>query len=59
MPANIAPMVIVHKAFELLRTRGGPELAAFASRIDDPAKRRENDYWKYMNLGSVGPDLYY
>ncbi|MCU0916222.1 MAG: zinc dependent phospholipase C family protein [Planctomycetes bacterium] len=59
MPANIAHMVIVHKAFELLRTRGFEELAAFARTIDDPAQRGENDYWKYMNLGSVGPDLYY
>jgi len=59
MPANIAHMVIVHKAFELLRTRGSRDLAAFAAGIDDPARRRESDYWKYMNLGSVGPDLYY
>jgi hypothetical protein len=59
MPANIAHMVIVHKAFELLRTRGFDELAAFARMIDDPARRGEDDCWKYMNLGSVGPDLYY
>ncbi|MGE5297166.1 MAG: zinc dependent phospholipase C family protein [Solirubrobacterales bacterium] len=59
MPANIAHMVIVHKAFELLRTQGSPELAEFARMIDDPAKRQESDYWRYMNLGSVGPDLYY
>ncbi|MEN6427329.1 MAG: zinc dependent phospholipase C family protein [Phycisphaerales bacterium] len=59
MPANIAHMVIVHKAFELLRTKGFPELAAFAGMIDHPARRQENDCWKYMNLGSVGPDLYY
>jgi len=59
MPANIAHMVIVHKAFELLRTKGSPDLAEFAWMIDDPARRQENDYWKYMNLGSIGPDLYY
>jgi len=59
MPANIAHMVIVHKAFELLRNQGSSDLAAFARMIDDPAQRQENDYWKYMNLGSVGPDLYY
>jgi hypothetical protein len=59
MPANIAHMVIVHKAFELLRTKGHPELATFAGMIDDPTRRQDNDYWKYMNLGSVGPDLYY
>ena len=33
MPANIAHMVIVHKAFELLRAQGSPELAAFAGAI--------------------------
>ncbi len=59
MPANIAHMVIVHKAFELLRTKGFDELAAFARMIDDPTRREEDDSWKYMNLGSVGPDLYY
>jgi hypothetical protein len=59
MPANIAHMVIVHKAFELLRTKGSDELGAFAHMIDDPGQRQANDYWKYMNLGSVGPDLYY
>ena len=35
MPANIAHMVIVHKAFERLRTRGFDELATFARMIDD------------------------
>ncbi len=33
MPANIAHMVIVHQAFERLRTRGFDELAAFARMI--------------------------
>ena len=59
MPANIAHMVIVHKAFELLRTKGSTDLAEFARMIDDPARRQESDCWKYMNLGSIGPDLYY
>jgi len=59
MPASIAHMVIVHKAFEWLRTRGSAELQEFARMIDDPAQRQANDYWKYMNLGSIGPDLYY
>ncbi|RPJ50027.1 MAG: hypothetical protein EHJ95_07915, partial [Methanobacteriota archaeon] len=59
MPANIAHMVIVHKAFELLRTQGPGELQEFARMIDDPVQRRENDYWKYMNLGGIGPELYY
>jgi len=59
MPANIAHMIIVHKAFELLRTKGFDDLAAFARTIDNPEDRKKYDYWKYMNLGSVGPDLYY
>ena len=32
MPASIAHMVIVHKAFELLRTKGSKELQEFARR---------------------------
>jgi hypothetical protein len=59
MPASIAHMVIVHKAFELLRTKGFEGLAEFARTIDDPEQRKKRDYWKYMNLGSLGPDLYY
>jgi len=59
MPASIAHMIIVHKAFELLRTKGFDDLAAFARTIDNPEDRKKCDYWKYMNLGSVGPDLYY
>ncbi len=59
MPANIAHMVIAHKAFELLRTRTGhKELSEFANMIDGPESRKQHDYYKYMNLGSIGPDLY-
>jgi hypothetical protein len=58
MPANIAHMVIAHKAFELLRNAEGyPELSEFAAMIDGPESWR-HDYYKYMNVGSIGPDLY-
>jgi hypothetical protein len=57
MPASVAHMVIAHKALVLLKTKGFPELAAFAALLDDPAEG--GFYQQYMNLGSVGPDLYY
>jgi hypothetical protein len=56
MPANIAHMVIAHKALERLQKKGFKELADFATMLDDPAKGEF--YQQYMNLGSVGPDLY-
>jgi len=57
MPANIAHMLIAHKALELLETKAGGELAAFAGMLDDAS--RGKSFRTYMNLGSVGPDLYY
>ena len=57
MPANIAHMVIAHNALTLLKTKGFQELADFAARLDNPAK--DSLCQAYMNLGSVGPDLYY
>jgi hypothetical protein len=57
MPANVAHMVIAHKALALLQTKGFKELAKFAAMLDDPT--RGEFYQQYMNLGSVGPDLYY
>ncbi len=57
MPASIAHMVIAHKALALLKEKGFPELAAFAAMLDDPTKGEF--YQQYMNIGSVGPDLYY
>jgi hypothetical protein len=58
MPANIAHMVIAHKAFKLLRTKGFKELSDFAAMIDSPESQYEQDYYTYMNVGSIGPDLY-
>lgn len=57
MPASIAHMVIAHKALELLQERGFEDLAAFATLLDDAARGKR--YRAYMNLGSIGPDLYY
>lgn len=57
MPASIAHMVIAHKALELLKNQGFADLKAFAELLDDPAKGKL--YRAYMNLGSIGPDLYY
>ena len=57
MPASIAHMVIAHNALTLLKTRGFKDLADFAALLDDPAK--DSLCQAYMNLGSIGPDLYY
>ena len=57
MPANIAHMVIAHKALERLKTEAGDEVKDFAQLIDDTTKA--NNSRTYMNLGSIGPDLYY
>ena len=57
MPASIAHMVIAHNALTLLKDKGFKELADFAALLDDPAK--DSLCQAYMNLGSIGPDLYY
>jgi hypothetical protein len=57
MPVSIAHIVIAHNALTLLKDKGFKELADFAARLDDPAK--DSLCQAYMNLGSIGPDLYY
>jgi hypothetical protein len=57
MPANIAHMLIAHKSLQKLKTKGAAELAEFAEMLDDTS--RAKNYKAYMNLGSMGPDLYY
>jgi hypothetical protein len=57
MPANIAHMVIAHKALEQLKTKKGGEVTDFAQIIDDTSLAK--NCRAYMNLGSIGPDLYY
>ncbi|MCJ7778299.1 MAG: zinc dependent phospholipase C family protein [Sedimentisphaerales bacterium] len=57
MPANIAHMVIAHKAIEQLKINGSDEVKSFIEIIDDTSG--EKNCRAYMNLGSIGPDLYY
>ncbi|MBN2589103.1 MAG: zinc dependent phospholipase C family protein [Sedimentisphaerales bacterium] len=57
MPANITHMLIAHKALQTLKAKGIPEYEDFANLIDNTSKKK--NYKAYLNLGSVGPDLYY
>lgn len=57
MPASVAHMLIAHKALKKLQESKNKKLAEFAKILDSPL-RKEN-YQAYMNLGSLGPDLYY
>lgn len=57
MPANITHMLIAHKALQKLKTKGVGKFTEFANLLDDASKSK--NYKAYMNLGSVGPDLYY
>ena len=57
MPANVTHMLIAHKALQTLKAKGVEEFTEFAEMLDDTSKSR--NYKAYVNLGSVGPDLYY
>jgi len=57
MPANVTHMLIAHKALQTLKTKGIDEFAEFAVLLDDAS--RNKNYKAYVNLGSLGPDLYY
>ena len=57
MPASVAHMLIAHKALKKLQEGEDNGLAEFAKMLDRPL-RKEN-YQAYMNIGSLGPDLYY
>ena len=57
MPANIAHMLMAHKAFQTLKANGINEFTKFADLLDDAS--RSKNYKAYVNLGSLGPDLYY
>jgi hypothetical protein len=57
MPANITHMLIAHKALQTLKTKGISEFEEFADILNDTSGGK--NYRAYMNLGSVGPDLYY
>jgi len=57
MPANITHMLIAHKALQTLKAKGIDEYTQFAEKLDDASKSK--NYKAYVNLGSLGPDLYY
>jgi len=57
MPANITHMLIAHKALQTLKAKGIAEYTQFAETLDDASKSK--NYKAYVNLGSLGPDLYY
>lgn len=57
MPANVTHMLIAHKALQTLKAKGIDEFAEFAELLDDTS--RSTNYKAYVNLGSLGPDLYY
>jgi hypothetical protein len=57
MPANIAHMLIAHKALKKLQQKSVAEYTAFTDLLDDNSKNK--GFRAYMNLGSMGPDLYY
>jgi hypothetical protein len=50
-------MLIAHKALQKLKTKGINEFTEFANELDKNS-RKEN-YKAHVNLGSLGPDLYY
>jgi len=57
MPANVTHMLIAHKALQTLKAKGIDEFAQFAEALDDASESKS--YKAYVNLGSLGPDLYY
>ncbi|MFH1718155.1 MAG: zinc dependent phospholipase C family protein [Planctomycetota bacterium] len=57
MPANITHMLIAHKAIQALKAKGVDEFAEFGKLLDDASGAK--NYKAYVNLGSIGPDLYY
>lgn len=57
MPANIAHMLICHKSLKKLKEKNIPQLSKY---IDILSSTEENaNYKAYMNLGSLGPDMFY
>ena len=57
MPANITHMLIAHKALQTLKAKGVDEYKQFAEMLDNASE--DGNYKAYVNLGSLGPDLYY
>lgn len=57
MPASVAHMLIAHKGLKKLQQSKDKGLVSFASKLDSGSGKER--YQAYMNLGSLGPDLYY
>ncbi len=57
MPASVAHMLIAHKALKKLQENKDKGLVNFAKKLDSGSGK--DRYQAYMNLGSLGPDLYY
>lgn len=57
MPASVAHMLIAHKGLKKLEESEDAGLAEFAKVLDNASGSEK--YQAYMNLGSLGPDLYY
>jgi len=57
MPASVAHMLIAHKAVERLKANGDGEFDEFVKILDD--SKEGGNHQAYMNIGSLGPDLYY
>ncbi len=57
MPANIAHMLICHQAVNKLRDKKIPQLQSYIDFLNSESK--EQNYKMYLNLGSMGPDLFY
>ena len=57
MPASVAHMLIAHKGLKRLQEDNDKGLAEFAAMLDSASGSER--YQAYMNLGSLGPDLYY
>jgi hypothetical protein len=50
-------MLIAHKALQTLKAKGVNEYKQFAEMLDNASE--DGNYKAYVNLGSLGPDLYY
>jgi len=57
MPASIAHMLIAHKGLKKLQESEDAGLAEFGKMLDSDSGSER--YQAYMNIGSIGPDLYY
>ncbi|MBN1391720.1 MAG: zinc dependent phospholipase C family protein [Sedimentisphaerales bacterium] len=57
MPASVAHMLIAHKGLKKLQVSEDAGLAEFGGMLDSGSGSER--YQAYMNVGSIGPDLYY